>query len=85
MYSTQQGCDGTLGGLIALAPYFYDILNRAFEMLENCSGDPLCFESKFKSGNYNGAACYGCLLISETSCEHRNMWLDRTVLLENQN
>ena len=32
---------------------------------------------------YIGASCYGCTMNSETSCEHRNMWLDRNILLEN--
>ena len=83
MYATQPGTEGTLGGLIALVPYFQDIFNVTFEQLRTCSGDPLCKENKHKLGSYNGAACYGCLLLSETSCEHRNMWLDRNVLLEN--
>lgn len=83
LYATQPGTEGTLGGLIALVPYFQEILNDAFEQLMNCSGDPLCKENKFKSGSSNGAACYSCLLVSETSCEHRNLWLDRNVLLEN--
>jgi hypothetical protein len=83
LYATQPGSEGGLGGLIALVPYFGEILRRAFDMLDTCSGDPLCIENRFNPGNYNGAACYACLLISETSCEHRNMWLDRNVLREN--
>ncbi|MEM2514519.1 MAG: DUF1998 domain-containing protein [Candidatus Bathyarchaeia archaeon] len=85
LYATQAGVDGTLGGLIALVPHFETILERALEFSSNCSGDPLCKEThfEFKSGMCNGAACYGCLLLSETSCEHRNIWLDRNVLNEN--
>ena len=83
LYATQPGNEGTLGGLIALVPYFQDILDTAFRNLFTCSTDPLCIEHKFKLGEYNGAACYGCLLTSETSCEHRNMYLDRKLLLEN--
>jgi len=83
LYATQPGADGTLGGLVALVPYFDSILERALESARICSGDPLCSETHFKKGMYNGAACYGCLLLSETSCEHRNMWLDRNVLNEN--
>jgi hypothetical protein len=83
-YATQPGTEGTLGGLIALVPYFQHLLDVSFEALENCSGDPLCLEHGFRLGQYNGSACYGCLLVSETSCEHRNMWLDRRVLLENR-
>lgn len=83
LYATQPGSEGTLGGLVALAPYFQDIFEMTFDQLQTCSGDPLCSETEFKKGCYNGAACYSCLLLSETSCEHRNMWLDRNILMEN--
>ena len=83
LYATQPGTDGTLGGLIALVPSFDAILESAFDAVQSCSGDPLCGEHRFADGQYNGAACYACLLVSETSCEHRNMWLDRTVLQDN--
>lgn len=83
LYATQPGSEGTMGGLIALAPYFDRMLASAFDQLETCSGDPLCGVQKFRHGIYNGAVCYGCAMNSETSCEHRNMWLDRNVLLEN--
>jgi hypothetical protein len=29
----------------------------------------------------HGAACHGCLLIAETSCEMRNLFLDRNLLV----
>jgi len=83
LYATQPGSEGTLGGLIALAPFFDRFLRMAFDQLETCSGDPLCMGQKFEVGGYNGPACYGCLMNSETSCEHRNMWLDRQVLQQN--
>lgn len=83
LYATQPGSQGTLGGMLALASHFNDIMNQTFENLDNCSGDPLCRQNRFSPGRYNGAACYGCVLVSETSCEHRNMWLDRNVVLEN--
>jgi hypothetical protein len=82
-YATQPGSEGTLGGLIALVSHFDDILRNALDSVLTCSGDPLCSSNEFVPGDYNGAACYGCLLISETSCEHRNMWLDRSVLMRN--
>ncbi len=77
LYATQPGSEGTLGGLIALAPYFQDILDSALEQIRSCSSDPLCDKEQFSIGRFNGSACYGCLLLSETSCDHRNMWLDR--------
>lgn len=83
LYATEPSNEGTLGGLIALVPYFNDILDTALETLQSCSGDPLCAENHFNFGGYNGAVCYACVLVSETSCEHRNMWLDRNILRDN--
>lgn len=84
LYTAQPGGDGTLGGLIALVPEFERVLERALHNLDTCSNDPLCGEEYFGPRRYNGAACYACLLVSETSCEHRNMSLDRNLLLEHR-
>jgi hypothetical protein len=84
LYTAQPGGDGTLGGMIALVPQFERVLESALRNLDACSNDPLCGEENFGPGKYNGAACYACSLISETSCEHRNMRLDRNLLIENQ-
>lgn len=83
LYTAQPGGDGTLGGLIALVPEFERVLSGALRNIDACSNDPLCGEERFSRGKYNGAACYACSLVSETSCEHRNMRLDRNLLLEN--
>jgi ribosomal protein S27AE len=83
LYTAQPGGDGTLGGLVALVSEFERVLSTAFRNLDACSNDPLCGEEAFTPGKYNGAACYACALVSETSCEHRNMRLDRNLLLEN--
>ena len=83
LYTAQPGGDGTLGGLIALVPQFERVLSVALRELDSCSNDPLCGEETFDAGKYNGPACYSCALISETSCEHRNMKLDRRLLLDN--
>jgi hypothetical protein len=60
---------------------FDQILQTALQDVDNCSNDPLCEEAP--SAGASGAACYSCLLVSETSCEHRNMGLDRLLLMEN--
>ena len=83
LYATQPGNEGTLGGLVGLAPHMEKILRAALEKAASCSGDPLCGDAEFSSGGYSGASCYACLMTSETSCEHRNMWLDRHVLTDN--
>jgi hypothetical protein len=83
LYTAQPGGDGTLGGLVALVPQFERVLATAFRDLDACSNDPLCGEEQFGPNKYNGSACYACALVSETSCEHRNMRLDRSLLLKN--
>lgn len=81
LYTVQLG-EGTMGGLISLVEKFEKLLERAIEIAESCPNDPLCREHEFVCGNVTGSACYACLFVSETSCEHRNMWLDRHVILE---
>ncbi len=81
LYTAQPGGDGTLGGLVALVPDFGRVLTAALADLANCSNDPLCEETV--PNGVNGAACYACLFGSETSCDHRNMHLDRGLLLQN--
>ncbi len=83
LYTAQPGGDGTLGGLIALVPQFERVLEAAMRDLDACSNDPLCSEETFGPTKHNGSACYSCALVSETSCEHRNMSLDRRLLLDN--
>jgi hypothetical protein len=80
LYTAQPGGDGTLGGLIALVPQFERVLDAALRHVDSCSNDPLCNEEHYRPGRSNGAACYACSFVSETSCEFRNMYLDRNVL-----
>jgi hypothetical protein len=43
-----------------------------------CSSDPVCLESSGQGiDNANLAACHGCVLLAETSCEEGNRLLDR--------
>ena len=83
LYSVQPGAGGTMGGLLSLVSRFDGLLREVQEMAGRCSQDPLCWEQEFRPGGYAGASCYACLQLPETSCEHRNMWLDRRVLAEN--
>ena len=85
IYTASAGAQGTLGGLVATAPRFANILRSALDRLRICSNDPICadHEPDDKSGDRatHGAACHGCLLIAETSCEMRNLFLDRSLLI----
>src|SRR5260370_1314691 len=57
----------------------------ALERSMICSNDPICADHQ--PGHHggdratHGAACHGCLLIAETSCEMRNLFLDRSLLV----
>ena len=79
------GAQGTLGGLVAAAPRFPALLKSALELLSICSNDPVCadHEPDNRSGDRatHGAACHSCLLISETSCERHNQYLDRSLVV----
>jgi len=83
LYAAQPGAEGTLGGMTGLVPHFGKFLDTAIERSASCSADPICGEQEFEHLQVNGSCCYGCLMNSETSCEHRNMWLDRTILRDN--
>jgi hypothetical protein len=85
IYTATAGAQGTLGGLVGTAPRFATILHNALERATICSNDPVCadHEPDDRSGDRatHGAACHGCLLIAETSCEMRNLFLDRNLLV----
>ena len=81
IYNTSPGDDCGMGGLVDLVNDFDPILENAMNILLNCSNDPICSYNEIMSNKVNGAACHNCLLISETSCEHSNMWLDRHFFL----
>jgi hypothetical protein len=82
LYAAMPGSSGSLGGLFALVPHLTDLMERVRDLTESCSNDPLCGSHRFAAGGYSGAACHACLFLPETSCEHRNMWLDRRVLTD---
>lgn len=85
IYTATAGAQGTLGGLVETTSRFAPILRRALERLYLCSGDPVCADHESATADedrmLHGAACHGCLLISETSCEARNLFLDRALLV----
>lgn len=86
IYTSASGAQGSLGGLVAMAPKIVTLLTTAVEKMQVCSNDPICSESTpqahFDGSLVNGAACNACLLAPETSCEMRNMLLDRLMLTD---
>jgi hypothetical protein len=59
-------------------------IDCAIERAALCSNDPFCAShepnSELEKRYAHGAACHGCLLIAETSCELRNEFLDRALV-----
>jgi Domain of unknown function (DUF1998) len=85
IYTASTGASGTLGGLVGLAPRLLEMIEAALARITICSNDPVCADHNPTSvnddRNLHGAACHGCLLVAETSCEKRNEFLDRTLLV----
>lgn len=84
IYTSSSDSEGTLGGLVkqCLPQRFFKILNSAIEKAKWCSYDPVCLETDSQGrDSLNAAACHACTLISETSCDKMNSFLDRTVLI----
>ena len=77
--------EGTLGGLVEAGRRIGEHLVEAVEAARLCSNDPVCAEhdpgAEHDPLRLHGAACHGCLLIAETSCEQRNDWLDRALVV----
>lgn len=85
LFTAQAGGDGTLGGLTSLAKQFERIFKNITAEIQTCSNDPVCYNRKRTALRLNGAACHACMLVSETSCELQNKFLDRNLLVEMMN
>ena len=83
LYTASPDAEGTLGGLVQEARRIEDHLQYAFRTAALCSNDPVCAEHvpghSMEERWLHGAACHGCTLIAETSCEMRNEYLDRAL------
>jgi hypothetical protein len=84
IYTASGDSEGSMGGLVRQGKpgRLEATLRRAFQQAAWCSSDPVCIESKGQgSDNSNLAACHGCCLLPETSCEEGNRLLDRALLV----
>jgi hypothetical protein len=92
IYTTSAG-DGSLGGLVRQSKSLLAIIHRAISHKSVCSRDPICINENPKTMKtkdlplnlrQNGSACFGCMLVPETSCENFNKMLDRKILVDDK-
>jgi hypothetical protein len=73
-----------LGGLVQAGRRIARFVHVALELGSLCSNDPVCGqhdpENVLEGRMLHGAACHGCVLIAETSCEQTNDFLDRALV-----
>jgi hypothetical protein len=85
LYTGTPDAEGTLGGLVQQARHFEDHLLYALEAAGLCSNDPVCAQhlpgESIEGRWLHGAACHACSFIAETSCEMRNDYLDRALVV----
>ena len=84
LYTASPDAEGTLGGLVEQARRITEHLDAALETAALCSNDPVCAHHRPGDSReerwLHGAACHGCALIAETSCEMANDYLDRALV-----
>jgi hypothetical protein len=85
LYTGSPDAEGTLGGLVQQARAIEEHLAHALRNGRLCSHDPICAHhspGESMEGRWLlGAACHGCALIAEPSCEMRNDYLDRALVV----
>lgn len=85
LYTGTSDAEGTLGGLVQVGRRIHETIKAALDLGMLCSNDPVCAQhdpaSRHERRFLHGAACHGCLLISETSCEQQNDFLDRALVV----
>jgi len=85
LYTATADAEGTLGGLVQVGRRIHEHIRAALEIGRLCSNDPVCAQHQPPNPHerrfLHGAACHGCLLIAETSCEQHNDFLDRALVV----
>ncbi|MGH9467521.1 MAG: DrmB family protein [Terriglobales bacterium] len=85
LYTGATDAEGTLGGLVEVGERIHEVVREALELGRLCSNDPVCAQHDPADAHERrflaGAACHGCLLIAETSCEQYNDFLDRACVV----
>lgn len=86
IYTAAGDSEGTMGGLVRMSrpENLNPVIQSAISGARWCSTDPVCMDAGEKGqgiNSCNGAACHGCALLPETSCEEYNQFLDRGLLI----
>src|SRR4029453_13415434 len=85
LYTGSPDAEGTLGGLVQQARHIEEHLTSALSAAALCSNDPVCAQHEpgisMEQRWLHGASCHACSLVSETSCEMRNDYLDRALVV----
>lgn len=95
LYTSTPSSDGSLGGLVrqGSTENFANLIKKSVQKSARCSRDPFCAgdnpEEMERAGiptynRVNASACYGCVLLPETSCENVNRLLDRMLLFDKE-
>lgn len=86
IYTAAGDSEGTMGGLVRMArpDNLRTVFASAIADARWCSTDPVCMDAGEKGqgpDSCNLAACHGCTLLPETSCEEFNRFLDRGLVI----
>ena len=85
LYTSSPDAEGTLGGLVQQARHIDDHIRQALATAALCSSDPVCAQhspaDSVEKRWLHGAACHGCTLVAEPSCEMWNDYLDRALVI----
>jgi hypothetical protein len=86
IYTAAGDSEGTMGGLVRMArpDNLRSVFASALSDARWCSTDPVCMDAGEKGqgpDSCNLAACHGCALLPETSCEEFNRFLDRGLVI----
>lgn len=84
IYTASGDAEGSLGGLVRQGTpgRIENIIKHAVNEAKWCAADPVCIQSEGQGQDgCNLAACHNCALLPETSCENKNMLLDRGLMI----
>jgi Domain of unknown function (DUF1998) len=86
IYTAAGDSEGTMGGLVRMARplNLRSVFASSLSDARWCSTDPVCMDAGEKGqgpDSCNLAACHGCALLPETSCEEFNRFLDRGLVI----